>query len=258
MRGVNSFYIDIPAVRPGTIGAYAFAFLCAAIAIALRVTIDPYVVGIPFIALFPAVIITTLISGLGAGLVCVALCTAAAAFFLLPPRWSFWVESSADVVDLIFFALEGLFYVILIRGLRVTLERYRELSRNLEQRVEERSAELRESQERLKAVVAELQHRTRNLIRVVGTIAKGTLRSSKTFDDFSGSFQDRLDVLGRAQGLLFHTEAGGRITLDELINTELATQPIAPGERDRSRSTDRKTFLCAPPQSSLSPWPCTS
>jgi two-component sensor histidine kinase len=229
MRGLTSFYIDIPAVRPGTVGAYAFAFLCAAIASALRVAIDPYVVGIPFIALFPAIIITTLISGFGAGLFCVALCTATAEFFLLPPRWSFWIASPADLVDLIFFAMEGLFYVILIRGLRVTLERYRELSRNLEQRVEERSAELRESQERLKAVVAELQHRTRNLIGVVGTIAKGTLRSTKTFDDFSASFQDRLDVLGRAQGLLFRTEAGGRITLDELINTELATQPIRAG-----------------------------
>jgi two-component sensor histidine kinase len=61
---------------------------------------------------------------------------------------------------------------------------------------------LRESQERLKAVVAELQHRTRNLIGIVGTIAKRTLKTSKTFDHFEASFQDRLEVLGRTQGLL--------------------------------------------------------
>jgi two-component system, chemotaxis family, CheB/CheR fusion protein len=56
--------------------------------------------------------------------------------------------------------------------------------------------------------------------------AKGTLRSSKTFDDFSATFQDRLEVLGRAQGLLFRTHEGGWVTLDELINTELAAQCV--------------------------------
>jgi len=75
-------------------------------------------------------------------------------------------------------------------------------------------------------VVGELQHRTRNLISVVGTIAKGTLKSSATFDDFSATFQDRLEVLGRAQGLLVRIHEGGRVTFDELINTELAAQCV--------------------------------
>jgi two-component sensor histidine kinase len=226
LRGMPLIYIDVPALRPGTVGAYAFAFLCAGVATTLRIAIDPYVAGVPFITFFPAVIIATLISGFGAGLFCVVLSTVATSFFLLPPRWSLWVESPADVADLILFILEALFYVILITGLKLTLEQYRELSRNLEQRVEERSAALRESQDRLVSVVAELQHRTRNLISVVGTIAKGTLRTSKTFDDFSATFQDRLEVLGRAQGLLFRTHEGGRVTFDELINTELAAQCV--------------------------------
>jgi K+-sensing histidine kinase KdpD len=127
----------------------------------------------------------TLISGLGAGLFCAILSAALASFFMLPPRWSFFVGSSADVVELLVFIFEALFYVILITGLRLTLEGYRLLSRDLEQRIEERTVALRESQERLVSIVAELQHRTRNLISVVGTLAKGTLRSSKTFDDFS-------------------------------------------------------------------------
>src|SRR4029077_16135248 len=104
--------------------------------------------------------------------------------------------SSADIAEILVFIFEALFYVFLITGMRLSLERYREVSRNLERRVEERSAALRESQDRLVSVVAELQHRTRNLISVVGMIAKGTLRTSKTFDDFSATFQDRLEVLG--------------------------------------------------------------
>jgi two-component sensor histidine kinase len=170
-----------------------------------------------------------LISGSSAGLFCVVLSAASAAFFLLPPRGSFYIESSADAVEMFVFIFEALFYVLLITGMRLSLERYRELSRSLEQRVEERSAALRESQDRLVSVVAELQHRTRNLISVVGTIAKGTLRTSKTFDDFSATFQDRLEVLGRAQGMLFRAE-GGRVTFDELVNTELAAQSVPVGE----------------------------
>src|SRR5215470_13638303 len=103
MRRLSDFYVDIPALRPGTVGAYAFAFLCAAIATALAVAIDPYVVGVPFVTFFPAIIIVALISGLGAGLFCVVLSTASAWFFLLPPRWSFAIENSTDLAEILLF-----------------------------------------------------------------------------------------------------------------------------------------------------------
>src|SRR5262245_11934324 len=73
--------IDVPALRPGTVGAYAFAFVCAAAATALRITIEPYLTGFQYISFVPAVMITTLMSGFAAGLICVLLCTAAIAFF---------------------------------------------------------------------------------------------------------------------------------------------------------------------------------
>jgi hypothetical protein len=66
-EGLPSFYIDVPALRPGTVGAYALAFVSAGVAMLLRLAIDPYVVGVPFITFFPAVIITTLFSGLRCG-----------------------------------------------------------------------------------------------------------------------------------------------------------------------------------------------
>ncbi len=226
---LSRFYIDVPALRPGTVGAYSFAVLCAAIGTVLGVAIDPYVVGVPFVTFMPTVIIATLVSGLGAGLFCTVLSVAAADFFLLPPRWSFYVASTPDVVGLLVFALEALFYVILIAVLRLTLEGYRVLSRDLEQRVEERTVALRESQESLGSVVGELQHRTRNLVSIVSVIADRTLRASKTSDDFRASFQDRLGVLGSAQGLLFRAE-GGRVTFDELIDIELAAQSVGVGE----------------------------
>ena len=40
--------------------------------------------------------IATLVSGFGAGLFCLALSVAAAAFFLLPPIFSFYIEDPAE------------------------------------------------------------------------------------------------------------------------------------------------------------------
>jgi two-component sensor histidine kinase len=175
----------------------------------------------------------TIISGLGAGLFCIAVSSAAAAFFILPPPFSFYIEHQADVMDLLLFILVAVSIVICIAAMRFALEGYRELSLTLQEqsvKLHEQSVALRESEERLQAVVAELQHRTRNLISIVSTMAKRTLRTSKTFEDFSATFQERLEVLSRAQGLLFRAE-GGRVTFDELINIELAAQSVRVGER---------------------------
>jgi hypothetical protein len=60
-------YIDVPALRPGTVGAYALAIVAVGAATALRVALDPFLVGAQFVTFFPAVVITTLISGFGAG-----------------------------------------------------------------------------------------------------------------------------------------------------------------------------------------------
>jgi len=89
-------YIDVPALRPGTVGAYFLAFVSVAVATALRLAVDPFVAGVQFITFYPAVIITTLIGGLGAGLFCVVLSVAAAVFFVLPPHWSFYVQDPSN------------------------------------------------------------------------------------------------------------------------------------------------------------------
>ena len=70
------------------LGAYALAFVSVAVATALRLAIDPYLVGAQFVTFFPATVMTTLISGFGAGFLCAVLSTAAADFFVLYPRWS--------------------------------------------------------------------------------------------------------------------------------------------------------------------------
>jgi K+-sensing histidine kinase KdpD len=79
----RSLYVDVPALRPGTVGAYALALVAVAVATVLRLALDSFVVGVQFITFFPAIVITTVISGFGAGFSCAVLSTAAAAFFVL-------------------------------------------------------------------------------------------------------------------------------------------------------------------------------
>jgi PAS domain S-box-containing protein len=85
-------------LRPGTVQAYAFAFVSAG-------------VGAECVTFFPAVMITTLIGGLGAGLICLVLSAAAAAFLQMPP------------LTLLLFVLLAIFAVILITRMRLAIQR---------------------------------------------------------------------------------------------------------------------------------------
>jgi PAS domain S-box-containing protein len=118
-------YIDVPALRPGTIGAYALAFVSVGVATALRLAVDPYLVGAQFVTFFPAIVITTLISGFRAGFLCALLSSAAADFFVLYPRWSFSfsVEDPANLADLLLFGPLAAYCVIVIARMRLAIER---------------------------------------------------------------------------------------------------------------------------------------
>lgn len=103
--------------------------------------------------------------------------------------------------------------------------------------------ERREWEERKNVLVAELQHRTRNLMGVVRSMSDKTARASADLADFRARFRDRLEALSRVQGLLSRLEEHDRVTFDELIRTELdvmdgdatrATLSGPPGVRLRS------------------------
>jgi K+-sensing histidine kinase KdpD len=122
-KRLSSFYVDVPALRPGTVGAYVLAFVAVMVATALRVALDPYVAGIQFITFFPAIVLTTVISGFGAGLFSAVLSTAAADFFVLSPRFSFYVDDPAEVADLLLFGPLAAYLVIVIARMRMAIER---------------------------------------------------------------------------------------------------------------------------------------
>ncbi|MGO4387658.1 PAS domain S-box protein [Microvirga sp. 2YAF29] len=91
---------------------------------------------------------------------------------------------------------------------------------------------LRESEERLKVMVAELQHRTRNLIAVVRSIAQQTMAMTGPSEEFREQFYDRLAALARVQGLFSHSDEGP-ITIETLVRMELDALGVLQEAGDR-------------------------
>jgi two-component sensor histidine kinase len=69
--------------------------------------------------------------------------------------------------------------------------------------------------------MAELQHRTRNLLSVVQSVANQTIRSSTSLEVFGTQFGSRLRALSRVQSLLARVE-DQVIDLHALVTAELA------------------------------------
>lgn len=84
--------------------------------------------------------------------------------------------------------------------------------------------------ERLRVLVHELQHRTRNLMGVVQSVTNRTLAGSDSLEDFQGRIRDRLGALARVNGLLSRLKEGDRISFDELIRTELKGHGVINGQ----------------------------
>jgi PAS domain S-box-containing protein len=97
-------YIDVAALRLGTVGAYALALAFVNLAAAVGVTLDPYVQGARYITFFPVILIVTLVCGFGTGLLAVVLSTVATVYFLPSPQLSFYVDRSASTGHLLLFA----------------------------------------------------------------------------------------------------------------------------------------------------------
>lgn len=81
--------------------------------------------------------------------------------------------------------------------------------------------DLRRMQEHQEVLVAELQHRTRNLMGVIRSMSSKTARDSVDLPEFQVRFRDRLEALSRVQGMLSRLYDDDRVTFDELIRTEL-------------------------------------
>ncbi|MBB2675757.1 UNVERIFIED_ORG: PAS domain S-box-containing protein [Rhizobium esperanzae] len=112
--------------------------------------------------------------------------------------------------------------------------------------------QLKELQGRQEVMLAELQHRTRNIVAVIRSLSLKTIESSLTLDDFAEAFSRRLAAVARVQSLLSRLGEDQRVTFDELLEAELAAHVggkekiVLDGPRGiRLRSRAIQTFALA-------------
>ena len=80
--------------------------------------------------------------------------------------------------------------------------------------------ELRGLQSRQQVLLAELQHRTRNLLALVQAMARRTLRGAGSFKEFAEMYESRLAALSRVQSVIAST-GDDTVNLRLLVEAEL-------------------------------------
>lgn len=80
--------------------------------------------------------------------------------------------------------------------------------------------DLRRLQEHQKLLLAELQHRVRNTLAVVRSIARRTATTSETIETFTVNFEGRLDAFARTQAVVTRDPSKG-VSLDYIVAEEL-------------------------------------
>lgn len=93
----------------------------------------------------------------------------------------------------------------------------------------------RRLEERQAVLLAELQHRVRNLIGLIQSLARSTSSSCESVEDYVDHFVGRLQALGRTQVVLAR-EPGAKADLEQLVRDELLAHA----------ATDREVCLEGP------------
>ena len=101
----------------------------------------------PFITFFPAIMLAALIGGLGPGLFATMLAALVVDYFIFLPTGTFKIANAADLIAIIIFCGAGIL-------MSTVAQLYRNLRDRLEETVDERTAELRQSEQRLSQTIA--------------------------------------------------------------------------------------------------------
>jgi len=140
-----------------------------------------------------------------------------------------------------------------IRAHEETLDRLREAQRTLEKRVEERTTELTEANRKLAVLTREAVHRGRNLLTIVGSIAKQTARGAVDLDGFLDSFTGRIRALSNATATVAEMQDPSQATagVRSLVLRQLEPVIMTFGDRVRVAGPEVEVNTDAAQQLSL-------
>jgi len=182
--GVLRRYQDKPS-------GYAIALIVLALALGVRELLDPYI-KIPYITLFPAMVVCSLVGGRLAGILAASVGGIIAWYLWLPPRGTFSLEWPTSHLTILLYVVTSTILLLLTRGLNETL-RELEKERDL-------SAEL----------FRELQHRTANNLQNVSALLRqnreAIRRDPSQALDVLDSAERRFEIMSRINRRLYNPE----------------------------------------------------
>jgi len=111
-------------LRPNSSAALIFALACVAIATLVRLAFGWFGEGVlPFVSYYPAILIASLVAGMGAGLVTLMLSLVVAGWAFFPPYYSFGPITSEEVISLGLYLFGAIFTVWLAESYRRAIRR---------------------------------------------------------------------------------------------------------------------------------------
>jgi two-component sensor histidine kinase len=135
-------FIGIARRQQGRPAGYLIAAVVFGGAIGVREAVDPYI-NIPYVTLFPAMAICSLVAGRAAGISAAVVGGIIAWYLWVPPRGSFQLDWPAGHLSIVLYALTSTVLLLLMRGLNETmqaLEQERDLSADLFRELQHRIA----------------------------------------------------------------------------------------------------------------------
>jgi two-component sensor histidine kinase len=169
----------LPQKKPSFWRGQVIGSVCTLAAAAVRILIDPYVQGVPFITFFPMLVVATLLGGTGAGLNTLVLGTVITSYEWFPPYNALGRERAVTTAS-----------AFLVAGGAVigTVHLLNEVVRAL-----------RRSEERSRMIASEMQHRVKNVLQLVQSISRLTALDSASADEHQTRLAARIQALARVQ-----------------------------------------------------------
>jgi signal transduction histidine kinase len=216
---VSIFELTDPLRRRRWIG-YSAAIILSLASLAIRLLLGERLTGFPFLTFYPTVLIVAFLGGRGPGLLAASLSWVLAWYFLVEPVNAFGFSKLGDFLAIALYVFVTGTLVLLVDGMTKAYELLREseaaraeLNEKLDQRVEERTRELQEATEQLRAEVAARREAEARVAQL-----------------------QRLEAIGQLTGGIAH-DFNNMLAII-MGNLDLAQRRIAKGSHDVGRLID--------------------